>query len=77
MALTWSEEIRTAHDLGATFANGYWKFPTPEVAAQFKRIQSGLEWSPKQAAQAQAALVKQRDEFVKKQSAAAPMEPSE
>jgi hypothetical protein len=73
--MTWSEEIKLAHSLGGTFDNGYWKFPSPEVAAQFQRIKVGLEWSPKATAAAHAALLKEGEAFRAKQLV--PMEVSE
>lgn len=61
MALSYREQVALAHDLGGKYELGYWKFPSDELAATFRRRVSGLEWTPAQREAADKALLVHRN----------------
>lgn len=56
MAMSFREQIMLAHELGGKYEVGYWKFPSDELAASFRRRVSGVEWTPEDRAKADKAL---------------------
>jgi hypothetical protein len=56
MVMSYREQIALAHELGAKYEMGYWKFPTPELKATFQRRVSGVEWTPAEREKADKAL---------------------
>lgn len=69
-ALTYREQIKLAHELGGKYEMGYWKFPSDELAASFRRRVSGMEWTEEERAKANTAL-----EHYRKVLRDVPMEP--
>lgn len=59
MALSYRKQIELAHELGAKYEVGRWKFPSDEAAATFRRRVAGMEWTPEQKAAADEALRQQ------------------
>ena len=56
MALSSREQIVLAHELGGKYVMGYWKFPSDELTATFRRRVSGVEWTEQQRKDADKAL---------------------
>lgn len=74
MTMTLRQQIETAHEMGGKYEMGFWKFPSNEIAAAFKRRVAGLEWTDEMKAKADAALAAQR-EALKAEPPEFPLEP--
>lgn len=58
--MTYRQQIELAHELGAKYIVGRWKFPSDDAAATFRRRVSGMEWTEEQRQTADAALIERR-----------------
>lgn len=63
MPMTYREQIVLAHKLGATYHNGYWRFPSVAAKQKFERQVAGREWTEEQHQTADEAIAAKRKEM--------------